>query len=67
MVSTLLTPEEAARFLGVKEDTLYRWRHRGSGPAYVRVGRFVRYHKDDLNAWLAEQRVTTGGDKQWMF
>ena len=52
--------KQAARYLTVSRDTLRIWRqrkHRGRGPAFVRVGRLVRYLRADLDAWLALNRV----------
>ena len=35
----LLTPEEVASFLGVKINTLARWRCNGTGPAYLKISK----------------------------
>jgi excisionase family DNA binding protein len=48
----LLTISEVAAFLQVPVGTLYQWRHRGVGPAGLRVGRHVRYRMRDVEAWL---------------
>lgn len=48
----LLTISEVAAFLQVPVGTLYQWRHRGIGPAGLRVGRHVRYRMRDVEAWL---------------
>lgn len=60
-VSLMLTPEEAARHLGIKVSTLASWRFTSVGPAYYRVGNgrgsSVRYRLDDLDAWLQAHRV----------
>ena len=53
----LLTTDEAAEVLGVKPDTLYRWRRLNRGPRYVQSKGFVRYTLDSINAWIA-----AGGD-----
>lgn len=48
----LLTPKEAASFLRVAEETLAKWRTKGTGPKFRRLGhRTVRYLKADLVAW----------------
>lgn len=47
-----LTPVEAARYLSVSGGTLANWRSSGNGPRYRTVGRIVRYHRDDLDAFL---------------
>ena len=51
----LLTLAEVAEVLGVPTATLYQWRHRGTGPRGIRVGRHVRYRAADVEEWLAQQ------------
>jgi hypothetical protein len=46
-----------AAFLGVTEATLADWRYRRRGPAFVKVGRLVRYRPEDLDVWLDAQRA----------
>lgn len=51
--SHLLTAAEVAAVLGVNLRTLTRWRARGIGPRWVRVGdRLVRYDADALQRYL---------------
>jgi excisionase family DNA binding protein len=52
----LLRPDELASLLGIPLATIYRWRSRGDGPCGIRVGRHVRYRRDDVERWLDEQR-----------
>ncbi len=48
----LLTPKEAAAFLQVSEKLLEKWRVKGSGPKFRRLGhRTVRYLQSDLTDW----------------
>jgi excisionase family DNA binding protein len=47
-----LTIDEVAEYLQVPVQTLYHWRYKRTGPKGVRVGRFVRYHRADVEAWL---------------
>lgn len=48
----LLTPKQAASFLQVSEKTLEKWRTKGTGPKFRRLGhRMVRYQQSDLDAW----------------
>jgi predicted DNA-binding transcriptional regulator AlpA len=55
------TPEEAAEILKVSVLTLKAWRHRGTGPQFVRQGpKFVRYLQSDIDAWLNRGRVERG-------
>jgi len=50
-----LTTGEAARHLGLTARTLVRCRVTGGGPAFHRFGARVRYRREDLDAWAAEE------------
>ena len=39
--------------------TLANWRTYGRGPAYVRLGRLVRYQVAELEAWIERKTVRT--------
>ena len=54
-----VTPDEAARFLGVQPDTLQKWRRKGQGPNWsTALGeRSPRYWKRDLIAFMNEGSV----------
>ena len=52
----LLSLDDLAAFLGVPKRTLYSWRYRGEGPVGYRVGRHVRYRREDIEAWLQQCR-----------
>lgn len=57
----LLTPPEAAAYLGVTENTLSVWRCVGRyNIQFVKVGRLVKYRKSALDAFL--DRRTQGGE-----
>jgi hypothetical protein len=51
-----LTESAAAIRLGLKVATLRAWRHHGKGPAYVRLGRAVRYLASDVDDFLRANR-----------
>jgi excisionase family DNA binding protein len=53
---SLMTVEQVADYLNVPVKTVYRWRLTGTGPRGARVGRYVRYRKADVEAWV-ERRV----------
>ena len=55
-----LTPKEAADALRCSVAALVRFRQERRGPAFVRVGRLVRYKHADLTAWLEASRVVPG-------
>ena len=61
MNETLLTPDQAARYLNLSPRTLAGWRTRGGGPSWVAISaRCCRYRPEDLDAFLAERvRVNT--------
>lgn len=48
--SKFISTKEAARLLGISHRTLEKWRLEQKGPAFLRLGRLVRY---DLEAILA--------------
>lgn len=54
-MENLLTIKEVAELLQVPTATLYNWRYRGEGPVGFRVGRYVRYRRQDVEAWLNAQ------------
>jgi excisionase family DNA binding protein len=51
-----LTELEAAARLGLKVATLRAWRHQGRGPAFLRLGRAIRYLSSDLDEFLHVNR-----------
>ncbi|MBA3280098.1 MAG: helix-turn-helix domain-containing protein [Geodermatophilaceae bacterium] len=46
---------EAASTIGVSAKSLARWRKGGVGPAYLQLGRKVRYRPGDVAEWIASQ------------
>lgn len=48
----LMSVEEVAEFLGIPVNTLYQWRHKGTGPDAFRVGRHLRYDPGAIRDWL---------------
>jgi excisionase family DNA binding protein len=58
----LLTVAEAADLLGLATDTLDHWRMMPErGPAFVKMGRAVRYRRADLLAFVQRSRRTSTG------
>jgi hypothetical protein len=49
--SPFLTTQQAAFYLGLGVRKLQAMRADGSGPAFRRHSRYVRYHINDLDAW----------------
>ncbi|SNX60622.1 DNA binding domain-containing protein, excisionase family [Nitrosomonas ureae] len=57
----LLTPPEAAAYIGVTENTLSVWRCVGRyNISFIKVGRLVKYRKSALDAFLVSR--TYGGE-----
>jgi predicted DNA-binding transcriptional regulator AlpA len=55
--SRLLKEDAAAELMDVSVRTLQAWRARQAGPAYVRVGRNVRYRLRDIRSWIDANTV----------
>ena len=53
----LLNERAAAQILGCTASALRKWRLFGRGPAYIRVGRLIRYREADLAAFIERNRV----------
>ncbi len=62
-LSELLDTSSLARKLGVQTNTLEKWRVRGEGPVYVRIGRRIGYDPRDVDAWLATRRSQSTSDR----
>ncbi len=52
---TLLTELQVADYLRLNPRTLQSWRQRGTGPAFLQVGRSIRYRVDEIEEWLNER------------
>jgi hypothetical protein len=50
--------EDAAHYTGWSQAYLRKSRRFGRGPAYLRIGRSIRYRIADLDAWLEAHRVS---------
>jgi excisionase family DNA binding protein len=48
----LLNTCEAAKYVSLASVTLERMRITGEGPAFVKLGRSVRYRRADLQNWI---------------
>lgn len=56
--SALLTPKQAAEYLGIPETTLAQWRSQRRGPPFIKLElRLVRYRMVDLQTYLSERIV----------
>ena len=50
----LLTVPELSEYLGIAIETLKKYRMRGTGPKFIKLGRLVRYRLSDVDEWVAE-------------
>lgn len=55
-----LKPAKAAEKINVTVGTLANWRWRGLGPPSYRVGGLILYADDEIDAWIAAGRQSTG-------
>jgi hypothetical protein len=49
--------KEASKTMGVAVQTLRNWRHLRKGPAYLKLGRSVRYRTEDLSDFIKKNRI----------
>lgn len=49
--------EELSQRLDVPVGTLRHWRINGRGPKAVKIGKHLRYYRDDVEAWEQEQGI----------
>jgi excisionase family DNA binding protein len=61
-VGDLLTLHEVAEMLRMPDATLRYWRHCKTGPNSYKIGRHVRYRRQDVHAWLRGQRSDRSPD-----
>lgn len=63
MNKEIFTEKEAAVYIGMSRSFLSQDRMNGyrenrtPGPVFIKLGRSVRYHKNDLDGWLNKNRV----------
>ncbi len=60
MNDTMLSISDVAEYLGVPKATLYAWSSRGLGPRRYKVGKYLRYRRADIDAWLDQHAAPSG-------
>jgi len=63
LIPALYDEATTARFLGVSRRFLQTARQKGTGPAFIKVGRLVRYRPQDIEHWLLKQTRTSTSDQ----
>ena len=57
----MMTPHEVAERLRIRVELLYKWKHAGRGPRWIKLGgRYLRYRSSDVEAWLEHEAQTSG-------
>lgn len=63
----LLSPKEAATYLGTSISSLNKWRnHDGRDLPFVKCGRFIRYRKEDLDSWVQMHVVMSENNETYI-
>jgi predicted DNA-binding transcriptional regulator AlpA len=63
MNNELLTEIEAAKYIRMSRSFLSKDRMNGyrighiQGPEYIKLGRTIRYRKEDLDNWIMKNRI----------
>lgn len=58
----LLDETEASKILSIKVSTLRRWRWKGEGPRFHKIGAAVRYDPQTLQAYIDDRERTSTSD-----
>ena len=55
----IVDPAKAGKYVGLSVQYLAKLRCYGCDPAFLKLGRRVRYRKADIDSWLNEQIRTS--------
>ena len=58
MLEKLYTEKEMADLMGVSSNMLAHWRSYGQGPKYMKMGRLIRYRREDVEEYFSSIAVT---------
>jgi excisionase family DNA binding protein len=50
--------KQAAEFTNLSPSYLRKLRVNGGGPPFIKIGRMVRYNRDDIQAWLKSRTIS---------
>lgn len=48
-----LSVDDLAEELALPASTIYAWRARGRGPRAHKIGKYLKFRRPDVEAWLA--------------
>jgi len=51
----LYNTKQTAELFGISNRTLESWRISGQGPAFIKMGKLVKYKQSDLDEYLSNQ------------
>lgn len=57
-----LTADDLAAELQIPKQTIYRWRVEGYGPAAHKIGRHLRFSRDDIDTWYTTLQEDTASE-----
>ena len=57
MLPFYMTVAEAAEYLSLSAPTLNRYRCKGIGPKYAKLGSSIRYSNIDLDEWVRSSTI----------
>jgi Helix-turn-helix domain len=68
MADVIYDERAAGAYIGgadspISERTFQRWRQRGFGPKFLRVGNQIRYRQRDLDEWLSDRVAQSTADR----
>ncbi|KYK44786.1 hypothetical protein A1D31_35780 [Bradyrhizobium liaoningense] len=55
----LLSIDDVSALTGLSSSTLAKRRMTGTGPAFFKIGRTIKYAAQDVDAWVLSQRRTS--------
>jgi excisionase family DNA binding protein len=58
-----LSVEDAAAYLGISRDTVYKWIERKAMPAH-KVGRLWKFQAEEIDAWVREGKAASAKTDQ---
>lgn len=64
LLDSLIKPAILAQRLGISERTLSSKRETGTGPAFIRIGKSVRYRPEAVDEWLLSREVRTCAEER---
>ncbi|WP_082462145.1 AlpA family transcriptional regulator [Agromyces sp. Leaf222] len=47
-----LSVDELAQYLQLSKETIYHWRLDGTGPRATKLGKHLRFRRENVEAWL---------------